>query len=120
MCGLNGLLIFANFAAVLTARCNPLWSTVAVPAVDSTHWALSAVSRYDSPLSLIRWMLDCAHAPLFPLISCQEKSILRPLSPDSWLVQTGFFVVQSICSYRFDDGFDLIVCLKSQIARYVG
>ena len=34
--------------------------------------------------------------------------------------QLAAYFNQSIHSCRFDDGFDLIICLKSQIARYVG
>jgi hypothetical protein len=91
-----------------------LRSTVAVPAVDSTHWALSAVSGYDSPLSLIHWVLDFAHAPLFPLVFCQEISIRLPLSPDFWLVPADFFVVQSIHIRQFDGGFDSMCALNSK------
>ena len=72
------------------------------------------------PPPFFYWMPDLTIAPVFLLVSCQEILIQLPLSPDFWLVLAGFFVVQSIHSYRFDDGFDPIVCLKSQIARYVG
>jgi hypothetical protein len=77
------------------------------------------MSGYDSPRPLIHWMLDFALAPLFPLVSCQEIYIRWSLSPDPWLVLTDLFVVQSIHIHRFDGGFDLLLCLKFQIARWV-
>jgi hypothetical protein len=54
------------------------------------------MNGYDSPRSLIHWMLDFALAPLYPLVSHQENIYPMPHSPDSWLVPTAFFVVQSI------------------------
>jgi hypothetical protein len=89
-----------------------LWSTVAFSAVDSTHWALFAVSSYDPPLSLFHWMLNFALAPLFPLVSWQEISIQMPFSPNSWLVPDGFLVVQSIHIRLWTGDYDLVVCLK--------
>jgi hypothetical protein len=91
-----------------------LWSTTAVPAIDSTHGTLPTMSGYDSPLSLIHWVLDFALAPLFPLVFCQEISIRLPLSLDFWLVLAGFFVVQSIHIHQSDGGFDWMCALNSK------
>ena len=76
------------------------------------------MSGYDSPLSLFHWTLDFALAPLFPLVSCQEIFIRLPLSPNFWLVLAGFLDVQFIHIRRFDSGFNLAVCLKSQMVGY--
>ncbi len=96
-----------------------LRSAAAFPLLNSIYWTLPTMSGYVSPSSLFHWMLDCALAPLVPLVSCQEIFIRLSLSLDSWFVQTGFIVVQSIHIYRFDDGFDLVAYLKPQISRCV-
>ena len=72
-----------------------------------------------SPSLFFYRMLDFTLAPFFQLVSCQGIFILMPLSPDFWLVRVGFLVVQLIHIHQFDGGFDLIVCLKSQMVRYV-
>jgi hypothetical protein len=91
-----------------------LRSVAAIPAVDSAHWALSTVSDYDFPLSLIRWMLDFALAPLFPLVSCQAVFIQSAFFPNIWLAPVGFLVVQSIHIRRFDDDVGWMGALNSK------
>jgi hypothetical protein len=61
-------------------------------------------------------MLDFALTPMFSLVSNQEIFIRIPFSPNFWLVPVGFVVVQSIHIHRFDGGFDLTACLKSQMS----
>ena len=75
------------------------------------------MSCFAFPSLLLPWRLDFALAPMFSLVSCQEIFIQIAFSPNFYLVPVGFLVVQSIQIHRFDDGFDLIVGLKFQIAR---
>jgi hypothetical protein len=63
------------------------------------------------PPLLFYWMLDFTLAPVFPLVSCQK---IFTRIPDLQLVQTDFFVVQSIHIHRFDDGFDWMCALNSK------
>jgi hypothetical protein len=76
------------------------------------------MSCFVFPSLLFFWMLDFALAPRFPLVSRQAKFIRMPFSPYLQLALGGFFVVQSIRSHLFDGGFDLTVCLKSQMVWF--
>ena len=77
------------------------------------------MSSYAITLSLLQWMLDFGFALLFPLVSCQGAFLRTSLSPGFWLMQVEYFVVQSIHIYRFDCGFDQVMCLKFQMIRYL-
>ena len=68
----------------------------AVPAYDSTHWALSIVSHSDSLFTLFHWMLDFSLAPWLQLVSVQENSIHTSFLPLFQLALVGVLVVQSL------------------------
>jgi len=85
--------------------------------IKPTRRCLSTVNGYDSPLSLLHWMLGFALVAMLLLVSCQDLFIRMAYSPDLQLVLAGFLDVQFIHIRRFDGVFDLVVCLKFKIAQ---
>ena len=77
------------------------------------------MSCFAFPSLLLHWMPDLALAAILPFLSCQDLFIRMAFSPDLQLVLAGFLDVQFIHIRRLDDGFDLAVCLKSQLVGCV-
>ena len=74
------------------------------------------MSRFGSTLRLFHWMLDFSLAPRLRFASAQEQSTPPTFSPHFWLVLAGFLDVQLTYNHLQENGFNLVVGLKFQIA----
>jgi len=64
-------------------------------------------------------MLDFSLASRLRFVSAQEQSTQNTFSPHFWLVLVGFLAVQWTYNHLQENGFNLVLCLKFQIAWYI-
>ena len=76
------------------------------------------MSRFGFSLLIFHWMLDFSLAPRLRFASAQEQSTQTTFLPHFWLGLAGFLAVQLTYNHLQENGFNLVVCLKFQIARF--